>query len=280
MKFPDFRYARPADLPEALTLLGDDDATAMAGGQSLLTVMGFRLAMPTQIVDISALPELRAIDQGRDRIEIGAAVRHARLEDGAVEGPLGAFLSVAARNIGYRAIRNRGTIGGSLAHADPAADWPVVLAALDADVEIAGPSGGRTMPVEQFILGEMTTALGPGELLAKIRIGRSGDTGYGVHKITRKKGEFANAIAAVVLSGETVRFAVGVVAGRPLVFSLTLSPAAIDPASRLTGTAAYRAILDAIATAAPEGEDYGAHLAAVAACQAARAAWDDREARG
>ncbi len=280
MKFPDFQYSRPADLAEALDLLAaNDQATLMAGGQSLLTVMGFRLAAPEQIIDISNVPDLTRIEHGEASVTIGAAVRHAAIEDGAVTGALGAFLSQAARNIGYRAIRNRGTMGGSLAHADPAADWPVVLTALEADIEIADASGRRSLPMEEFILGEMTTALEPGELIARIRIVLAKDAGYGVHKIARKKGEFANAIAAAVLTGDAIRFTVGIIAGKPLVFRVELAPGEIDLTARLSGTEAYKAISGAITEAVPGADEYEGHLAAIAACHAARAAWDDRKAR-
>src|SRR5579862_2850801 len=144
MKPAPFAYQRPANLGEATAALsGDDpDVKAIAGGQSLGPMMNLRLARPSRLVDISRLPELRAVSDGRDAAAIGAAVTHAEIEDGDAPDPLHGFLRHVAGGIAYRAVRNRGTIGGSLAHADPSADWLSALMAADARVVAARAVSG------------------------------------------------------------------------------------------------------------------------------------------
>ncbi|CAH1690394.1 Carbon monoxide dehydrogenase [Hyphomicrobiales bacterium] len=273
MKFPDFAYARPATLSEALSLLAEDeDAVPLAGGQSLLTMMAFRLATATRLVDISGLAELAAVDADATTLRIGAAVPHARIEDGIADDALGRFLANAAANIGYRAIRNRGTIGGSLAHADPAADWPTVLAALDAQVELASHEGTRALAITDFVQGEMTTDRAPGELITSVVIPLHPSASYGVHKIARKVGEFASAIAAAVVNEDVVRLSVGIVAGMPLALELSCDPADINLDARLSTTPLYRRVSDIIADGAPDASAYAAHLATIAALHAVHGA--------
>ena len=141
MKAAAFDYLRPRDLAEALHAVRGADAKLIAGGQSLGPMLNLRLARPKVLVDVSKLAELRTIADEGDAWRLGAAVTHAELEDRPLAGcePL----AKVARVVAYRAVRNRGTVGGSLAHADPAADWPVVFAALDATVRVVGPAGRR-----------------------------------------------------------------------------------------------------------------------------------------
>jgi carbon-monoxide dehydrogenase medium subunit len=172
------------------------------------------------LVDVSRIAALRAISREGDVLRIGAAVTHATIEDGGADEVGGGLLPAVAVRIGYRSVRNRGTIGGSLAHADPAADWPVALSALETEIVIAGPRGERTLPIGSFLLGAYATALAPGELIAAIRVRRlSPDARWGYCKLARKIGEWADASAAVVIDHRRnrLRVVMGATDGAPIV---------------------------------------------------------------
>src|SRR5262245_39615736 len=196
MKPVAFKYARPASIPEALQMLAaQPDAKVLAGGQTLGPMLNLRLAQPALLVDIARIPELAAVGEDGDAVSIGATVTHAAIEDGRVPDPTGGFLARVARGIAYRAVRTRGTIGGSLAHADPAADWLSCLAALGAEVALAGPGGTRRVALTSFVRGALETELADTELLTAVRIPRfSREARFGFRKICRKVGEFADAI--------------------------------------------------------------------------------------
>jgi carbon-monoxide dehydrogenase medium subunit len=204
MKPAAFDYVRPATVAEALGALnGPPGAKVLAGGQTLGPMLNLRLAQPGLLVDITRIPELAAVSEDKDAVTIGATVTHAAIEDGRIPDPTGGFLSRVARGIAYRAVRTRGTIGGSLAHADPSADWLAGLTALGADALVAGPGGSRRVPVSAFVRGAMETQLAPGELLTGIRIPRFPlEARFGFHKICRKTGEFADAIGVAVHDAE------------------------------------------------------------------------------
>ena len=161
----------PSTLAGAIALLQREDLAVklLAGGQSLGPMLNLRLAQPDLLVDITAVPDLLRVETEDDGLLIGACVTHADIEDGRVPDPTQGALPAVARAIAYRAVRNRGTIGGSLVHADPAADWISALAALGADVIMRGPAGQRRLPVEQFMAGVFEAALAPDELLEAIR---------------------------------------------------------------------------------------------------------------
>jgi carbon-monoxide dehydrogenase medium subunit len=276
MKFPGFAYTRPAALPAALAALAADvEAVAMAGGQSLLPMLSFRVVRPNRLVDIARLPELRRIEVMSNALRIGAGVTHAQIEDGALPGALGAFLARAAGGIAFRAIRNRGTVGGSLAHADPAADWPVVFAALGASVETAGPDGLRSLSISDLIEDQMQTALQSGELITSISAPVAGWSRFGLHKSARKAGEFAEALAVATVGADGLGIWVGVIAGRPVRLVADVDPAELRPDRRLSNTASYAALLSAIEVAAPGVASYRAHLAAIAACRAVSQAYSE-----
>ena len=200
MKPVAFDYARPTSLSQALAMLaGNTGAKVLAGGQTLGPMLNLRLAQPQLLVDITRIEKLAAATEDADSVTIGAIVTHAAIEDGRASDPTGGFMRTVARGIAYRAVRTRGTIGGSLAHADPAADWLACLSALGADALIAGASGTRAVPVAGFVRGAMETALGEHELLAAVRIPKfSSAARFGFHKICRKVGEFADAIGVAV----------------------------------------------------------------------------------
>lgn len=220
MKAASFDYQRPQTLQEAVRMLADAGGSAkvMGGGQSLGPMLNLRLTRPKQVVDVSALSELRQVTEDGDMIRVGASVTHAEIEDG-VHSPLrGSLLQRVASGIAYRAIRTRGTIGGSLAHADPAADWVLVAAVLAAQVEIVSLSGTRRVAMDQFMLGAYTTALADGEVLSAVWLPKI-ETGarWGYFKLCRKTGEFAEASCAAVFDPrrKLARIAIGALDGAP-----------------------------------------------------------------
>jgi carbon-monoxide dehydrogenase medium subunit len=212
-----FEYVRPRDLAEALSALrGAPGAKLLAGGQSLGPMLNLRLARPRLLVDIARLEALRRIDDAGDSWRIGGAVTHSQIED--APALRGSMLAMVATGIAYRAVRNRGTIGGSLAHADPAADWPLALAALDATVLLHGPGGERGVPADGFMQAAFTTALADDEIVAAVLVPKpSPSARFGYFKFCRKTGEFPEASAAVLLDPERrlARLFVGALAGAP-----------------------------------------------------------------
>jgi len=201
MKAVSFEFYRPASLAEASDILVryDGDARVLAGGQSLMPMMNLRLVRPAAIVDLSALDQLKTIEISATEVSIGALVTHSALEFSSEAGVMFDILRYVAAGIAYRGVRNRGTIGGSLAHADPAADWPSCLLALDAKVAVSGPNGTRQVPIVDFIVGNFTVALQSGEVLTGIHIPLlSAKAKWGYYKHTRKVGEFAEAIGCVI----------------------------------------------------------------------------------
>jgi carbon-monoxide dehydrogenase medium subunit len=217
MKAPLFDYARPRDVAEAVKLLAQGGRAA-AGTQSLGPMLNLRVSHPSLLVDVRHLEELRSSAETEDAVTLGACVTHAEIEDGRVPDPTGGFMASVAANIAYRAVRNRGTVGGSLAHADPAADWPSALTVLGATAIVAGREGRREVPVESFTTDIFTTVLAADELLVAIRIPkRSPRARYGYWKFCRKAGEFAQAIGAALHDPETgeSRRVVGALNGPP-----------------------------------------------------------------
>ena len=221
MKPVAFDYARPASVAEAVRMLAaSPDAKVLAGGQTLGPMLNLRLAQPGLLVDITRIPELAAVSEDADSVTIGATVTHAAVEDGRVTDPTGGFLRQVAHGIAYRAVRTRGTIGGSLAHADPAADWLSCFTALGAQAIIAGAAGTRRVNLAGFVRGAMETEIGTEELLTAVRVPRfSRSARFGFHKICRKTGEFADAIGVAVHDPERqlTRLAANAGAGPPVV---------------------------------------------------------------
>jgi carbon-monoxide dehydrogenase medium subunit len=218
MKAAWFEHARPTSIAEAIGLLaGETGARVLAGGQSLGPMLNLRLAQPRLLVQVNRLPELCGVAADADAVTIGACVTHAAIADGLVPDIGGGVLPRVAETIAYRAVRNRGTIGGSLCHADPAADWVTVLAALDATVLLHGPDGARSVAACDFVQGAFRTALLPGEIMLAIRVPRLPAVArWAYQKACRKPGDFAYAMAAVLLRGNRRRAVIGALGGRPL----------------------------------------------------------------
>jgi carbon-monoxide dehydrogenase medium subunit len=166
-----FDYARPATLDEAVQILAsDEDAKVLAGGQSLIPLLRLRLAAPTVLVDLGRLGDLRGIRDDGDALVIGAMTTYATVLADPLVAQHAALLAQATATIADRQVRNLGTVGGSLAHADPAGDLPAVVVALDATFSVTGPSGSRDVPAPEFFVDYLTTALQPGEVLTAIRV--------------------------------------------------------------------------------------------------------------
>lgn len=202
MKPAIFDYERPKTLADAISLLArhDGDAKVIAGGQSLGPMLNMRLAQPKLLIDVARLPELKRIEDGKEAVTVGAAITHAEIEDGKAPDPTRGALRAVAADIAYRAVRNRGTIGGSLAHADPSADWLTALSAMHAEASIASPKGTRRVPVATLAVSAFETVLGAGEIIDAVRIPRFSDAArWGFYKFCRKTGEYAEGMCAILI---------------------------------------------------------------------------------
>jgi carbon-monoxide dehydrogenase medium subunit len=221
MKAAAFELVRARSVAEAIDALADDTrfAKPLAGGQSLGPMLNLRVAQPDRLVDLGAIDALTQVTETDDHVRFGARVTHAAIEDGRVPDPTRGLMRSVAAHIAYRAIRNRGTLGGSLAHADPAADWVSTMTLLDATLEIVGTDGARDVPMTGFMDGAFTTALGPAEVLVAVRVPRlPATTRWGWTKLNRKPGEFAHAIGAVLIDPvrDVWRAVIGATQGTPL----------------------------------------------------------------
>jgi carbon-monoxide dehydrogenase medium subunit len=228
MKAAAFELLRPVGLPDALQMLstGAGYTKLMGGSQSLGPMLNLRLAQPDTLVSISRLPELCGFTLNADSVVLGAGVTHAAIEDGLVPDVTLGLMPFVASNIAYRAIRNRGTLGGSLAHADPAADWVSTMLLLGATLLLAAPAAngsvsGREVAAQDFMQGPFTTALADNEILTGVRIPKfSASARWGYYKYCRKTGEFAEAIGGALSDPERgiSRLMIGATDGVPLVF--------------------------------------------------------------
>ncbi len=253
MKPAPFELARPTNLAEAAAALAQHPGAArlLAGGQSLGPMLNLRLVRPAMLVAIAHLTELSAVAEDADAVTIGAAVTHAAIADGRTPDIGGGILARIAQGIAYRAVRNLGTIGGSLCHADPAADWLTTLTALGASVLTWREAGGRAIPLAQFVTGAFRTALASGEIVQAVRVPRpSPRARWGYYRACRKPGEFAHAMAAMLDDPErSVRRAViGAVGGPPVVLEgERVTPAAAEDALREAGLDAIARRMQAVA---------------------------------
>jgi aerobic carbon-monoxide dehydrogenase medium subunit len=223
MKPAPFDYVRPGNLTEASALLlaGDGNAKLVAGGQSLGPMLNLRLVQPSMLIDIAGLPELSEVSEDDTGLRIGACVTAANIEDGRLPLAGAPMLQSIAGGIAYRAVRNRGTIGGSVCHADPAADWVSTLAALSATCEICDAQGTlRRVPVQNFVTAAFENVLSPGEILRAVLIPRMpAGTRFAHHKVSRKFGKFAIASGTVFYNPEqqVLKAVIGATHGPPIV---------------------------------------------------------------
>jgi aerobic carbon-monoxide dehydrogenase medium subunit len=195
-----FEYVRPTSVEEAVAALVEhgDDAKVLAGGHSLLPLMKLRLAMPAVLIDISRIPDLSYVRVEGDEVAIGAGTRHHELEKDAVAAAEVPILPYVASQVGDPQVRHRGTIGGTVAHSDPASDLPTALLALGGTVVVQGPNGRRSIPLTEFWLGFFETALAEDELIVEIRVPRTGSAGWAYEKFTRRANDWPIVAAAAV----------------------------------------------------------------------------------
>lgn len=274
MKPTAFDYERPGGVDEALRLLAAPEISSkvLAGSQSLGPMLNLRLAQPDLLVDITAIPELRSIVETPEHVQIGACVTHADIEDGRIPDPSRGLLPFVARRIAYRAVRNRGTIGGSLAHADPAADWVSVFPLLGAQVIVHSSESERAVPSEKLMISSFVTTLQADAIITAVRVPRlSSRARWGFYKFNRKAGEFAHALAGVVNDPETGKF-------RAVLGAIETAPIVISDAAQLfggpyrTGLAAQldRKAVETLLDERGVEDDYTRQLAVVALRRAAQ----------
>jgi carbon-monoxide dehydrogenase medium subunit len=278
MKPAPLTYHTSGSVAEALALFHATDGVAkyIAGGQTLAPMINLRLSQPDSLIDLSRAPELRIVRETSGAVLVGAGIRHAEIEDGQIPDPSCGLMQRAARTLAYRAVRNRGTIGGSLAHADPIAEWPVVMTALRARLHLTGRTGQRDLAMEEFLLGYLTTGMAEEEILTAIAIPRL-PTGsrIGLQKFCRKAGEFAQSLAVCVLTGREADSSVvlGSAMARPRRLEAVTALLCRETLWRDGMAAELRSAF--IADTASAGlifDDYEAHLHATMVTRAAREA--------
>jgi carbon-monoxide dehydrogenase medium subunit len=268
-----FDYVRAQTLDEALTLLAqNEDAKILAGGHSLIPAMKLRLAMPPLLIDIGRIQDLSYIREEGDQIRVGAMTSHYQIESSDLLKKICPLLPECAGHIGDVQVRNKGTIGGSVAHSDPAGDWPAAVIALNAELVVASKNGERSISVDDFFLDLMTTALEPGEILRELRINKSnGRTGQAYVKMHHPASGFAVVGVAASLtldgSGACQKASIGITGVAAKAYRATAAEAALN------GSALDEQAIANAATHATDGidvngdlfasEDYRRHLAQV-----------------
>jgi carbon-monoxide dehydrogenase medium subunit len=263
MKLPPFAYARPASLAEAVALLAahDGEAKPLAGGQSLVPMLAFRVAAPSLIIDLGKLEELRRIGISDDGVTLGAMVRWRDILDDERLRAAHPLLVTAVGHVAHYQIRNRGTVGGSLAHADPVAELPCIAVTCDADIAVVGKSGARVIAADDFFRGPLMTALTPDEIITEIRLPAwPKERRFGFAEFARRHGDFALAGVALLYDCDSAGHArnahVGVIgaADRPLrlaavedvlnggavAAAVAAARTAVDPPDDIHASGAYR----------------------------------------
>jgi carbon-monoxide dehydrogenase medium subunit len=210
-----FEYATPASMKEALTMLSTGDAKILAGGMSLIPMMKLRLSAPERVIDLSRVPGLKGITEDKGTIRIGAMTTHHEIEDSPLLRGKCPLLAETASNIGDVQVRNMGTIGGSVAHADPAADYPAALLALEAKVRLVSVGSERTLSLQDFLVDTLTTAIEPGEILQEIIVpAETSDAGVSYQKMVHPASGFAIVGIAARVRKDFARVGVTGVAGK------------------------------------------------------------------
>jgi aerobic carbon-monoxide dehydrogenase medium subunit len=273
----EFEYKRPASLDEAIGLLaaGNGETRPLAGGHSLLPMMKLRLAEPGVLVDIGRLPGLDGISEDGDDLVIGALATHASVACSELVREKCRVLATTAEGIGDRQVRNRGTIGGSLAHADPSADYPTVVTALGATIVVQGPNGEREIAADDFFTGVFKTALEHGELLTAVRVPATQKAAYVKHR--HPASGYAVVGVACVMRGDEARIVVGGVTGTPIRATeaeqaMEIGIAPVDEAAIVAAAEKVPAALDGVLSDTYASGEYRVHLAEVLAKRAIKAA--------
>ncbi|MEA2929777.1 MAG: aerobic carbon-monoxide dehydrogenase medium subunit [Hyphomicrobiales bacterium] len=281
MKPPPFEYVVAESVDGAVAALGRGEAKIIAGGQSLVPMLNFRLLRPTILVDINRLPGLARIEDGGDAIRVGALTRHHQLETSPVIAEHFPMLADAMTHVAHLAIRNRGTIGGSLSHADPAAELPMMALLLDATLVITSPTRKRTLAAKDFFLGALSVDLGAEDLMTEIAFPKLPErTGWGFEEVARRHGDFALAAVAATLTVSDGKIAqariamtgVDETAIRADRAEAMLLGQAFSPALREGAIGAVRASVTPN-TDLHASADYRRHLVGVLAGRALDAAW-------
>ena len=289
MKPPEFRYLAARSIDEAIAALAKEgaDAKVLAGGQSLTPMMNFRLARPSLLVDLNRIPGLGEIRADRGGLKIGALVRHRAVETSPVVRERQPLLAAAATQVGHLAIRNRGTFGGSIAHNDPAAEFPMAALLLDAKITAKGPSGARTIAAKDFFVSMFTCALAAAEIVTEVEIpDLAASTGWGFEELSRRPGDFAIAAVCATVTVEdgickAARIAMAGVGPKPLRAvraEQVLAGAKLD--DDVVAKAAAAARDDCDPTGDIQGSaDYRRHLVETLAARALHTAWERSRVR-
>lgn len=282
MKPPPFEYVAPTSLEEVLDLLAEhgDEAKVIAGGQSLVPLLAMRLARPSVLIDINLVPELRSFEEQDDRVVFGATIRERDAERSPVVSKRLPVMAEALPLIGHVSIRNRGTVGGSVAHADPAAELPAVAVVTGAEMVVSGRRGERRVPADQFFLGHFSTALADDECLVEVQVPTGPPAaGWAFREVSRRHGDFALVgVAAMVALAEgrirEARICLMGVADRPVrALDAEAALAGASPAEDAFAEAAIGAVRDLSPASDVHGSsEYRRHLAAVTVRRALAAA--------
>ena len=255
MKPPAFAYAAPDTIAECLALKAEhgEEARFIAGGQSLMPLLNLRMVRPAVVIDLGKVRELAYWRREGEEIAVGAMLRQRRLEQDKELAAALPLLAEAVQQIGHPATRSRGTIVGSLCHADPAAELPVCALLLKAQIVLASTKGQRTIAAEDFLTDALSTSIRDDELVEQVRIpGKRRNTGYAFLELARRHGDFALISVAALVSGDTARVAIGGLGTAPLAFDLQADnitgeahriAQGLEPPSDLHATAAYRRAL-------------------------------------
>ena len=260
---PSFDYHAPATVPEAVDILSrlGDEAKVLAGGMSLIPLMKLRLATPSVLVDVGRVRDLSYVRDGGSHLAIGALTRHRDLETSELLAAECGVLRAVAAQVGDNQVRHRGTIGGSVAHGDPASDLPAALLALDATFVAQGPGGTRSIPADAFFEGFLETALAPDELLTEIQVPKTGANGFDYQKFNRRAQDWAIVGAVATRVNGSTHIALVNMGGTPL------RATAVETALSQGASAADAAREAAVGTEPPTdlnaSPEYRAHLAQV-----------------
>jgi carbon-monoxide dehydrogenase medium subunit len=283
MRATEFEFHAPGSLEGALELLGrfEEEAKVLAGGMSMMPAMNLGLLRPAAVVSLNHLSGLDGVSEENGTLRIGAMTRHAEVASNEAVRRFAPLLASAASVIGDVQIRNRGTIGGSLVHADPAGDYLGPTVALGAELTLAGPDGRRTVPARGFMVDIMRTAAEPTEILVEIAVPKQADGATSAYKrLVRVEGNFAIVTAAAVVGGDGATVVLGGVTPQPVVVEAQAAPlrAGDESAFEALGDAAYEACSEAYGDLTGTSE-YRREMARVYAVRAVRAALSDQEGR-